>query len=120
MVFGVDTRATVGNEGKIWRCNVKTVVCSSRWRACGFGACEQDSSSLAGGAWSFTRQIARAYGTAGGLAVSSLVPAQVSSSVAFLKRVACPANLLSATKHHRFLFLSYARPNAREIWRSTK
>jgi len=71
-------------------------------------------------AWSFTRQIARAYGTTGGLAVSGLVPAQVSSSASFLKRVACPANLLSATKQHRFLLLSYARPNARVVWRNTK
>jgi hypothetical protein len=39
---------------------------------------------------------------AGGLTVSGLVPAQVSSSASFLKRVACPANLLSATKQHRY------------------
>lgn len=71
-------------------------------------------------AWSFTRQIARAYGPAGGLAASGLVPAQVSSSAAFLKRVACPTNWLSAIQHRRLMRRSYARPNARLVWRSTK
>lgn len=117
-------RCAVGDgrkRGKIWRSNVRIVVVLvvvGVGQACGLGACEQDSTSR------IEASSVSADAQAHGSGRSSLVPAQVSSSAALLKRLFTRTGNGRGTLYRyagtRALLLTHARINALALWHATE
>lgn len=115
-------RCAVGGgrkRGKIWRSNVRIVVVLvvvGVERACGLGACEQDSTSRIEASLSADAQ-------AHGSGRSSLVPAQVSSSAALLKRLFTTSGNGRGTTLQRRTQRALAplcTPDALALWHATE